>query len=81
MRHVARNPRVALNFSTDEEGGKVGVLTGEARLLKGKLDAVRLEAYIEKYAEGIEELRMTPESMLAEYNAVLLDTLTSLRGS
>lgn len=80
VRHIKRNPRVALNFNSDEDGGSVGVLTGEARLLQGKPDKRRLEAYIEKYAEGIQELRMTPESMLAEYQTVLLVTPTSLRG-
>jgi PPOX class probable F420-dependent enzyme len=80
VRHIKRNPRVALNFNTDEDGGEVGVLIGEARFLKGSLGKGRQKAYIEKYAEGIEELRMTPESMLAEYRVVLLVTPTALRG-
>ncbi len=80
VRHIARNPRVALNFNTDAEGGEVGVLIGEARLLQEPLDPARLQAYIEKYAEGINDLGLTPESMLAEYHSVLLVTPQSLRG-
>lgn len=80
VRHIARNPRVALNFNTDAGGGEVGVLIGEARLLQGPLDPARRQAYIEKYAQGIKSLGATPESMLAEYRTVLLVTPQSLRG-
>lgn len=80
VRHIARNPRVALNFNTDAGGGEVGVLIGEARLLQGSLDPARRQAYIEKYAQGIKSLGATPESMLAEYRTVLLVTPQSLRG-
>ena len=80
VRHITRNPRVALNFNTDAGGGEVGVLIGEARLLQGSLDPARRQAYIEKYAQGIKSLGATPESMLAEYRTVLLVTPQSLRG-
>lgn len=33
LRHIAQNPRVSLNFNTDEEGGDVAVLIGAARIL------------------------------------------------
>jgi PPOX class probable F420-dependent enzyme len=80
VRHIARNPRVALNFNTDAEGGEVGVLIGEARLLQGPLDPARLNAYLAKYAQGIKDLGMTADAMLAEYRSVLLVTPHSLRG-
>ena len=80
VRHITRNPRVALNFNTDAEGGEVGVLIGEARLLQEPLDPARLQAYIEKYAEGIKDLGLTPESMLAEYRVIVLVKPDALRG-
>jgi PPOX class probable F420-dependent enzyme len=80
VRHVSRNPRVALNFNTNAGGGQVGVLIGEARLMAEPLDPQRLEAYTIKYAQGIRDLGMTPESMLAEYRVVLLVTLLEMRG-
>jgi len=80
VRHIARNPRVALNFNTDAGGGEVGVLIGEARLLQEPLDPARLQAYIEKYAEGIKDLGLTPESMLAEYRVIVLVKPDALRG-
>lgn len=80
VRHVSRNPRVALNFNTNAGGGQVGVLIGEARLMAEPLDPQRLEAYTIKYARGIRDLGMTPESMLAEYRVVLLVTPLEMRG-
>lgn len=80
VRHVQRNPRVALNFNTDAEGGQVGVLIGEARQATQPLAPARLQAYIAKYAQGIRDLGMTPESMLAEYSVALLVTPLEMRG-
>lgn len=80
LRHIARNPRVALNFNTDEDGGDVSVLIGEARLLDGAPPPARLQAYLEKYAAGIQDIGLTPESMQAEYPVVILVTPTALRG-
>ena len=80
VRHISKNPRVALNFNTDAGGGQVGVLTGEARLSQAPLDPARRLAYLRKYATGIQSLGTTPEAMLAEYSAILLITPHSLRG-
>ena len=80
VRHVSRNLRVALNFNTDAGGGQVGVLIGEARRVAEPLDPQRLEAYTKKYAQGIRDLGMTPESMLAEYRVVLLVKPLEMRG-
>jgi PPOX class probable F420-dependent enzyme len=80
VRHVSRNRRVALNFNTDGGGGQVGVLIGEARLVAEPLDPQRLEVYTKKYAQGIRDLGMTPESMLAEYRVVLLVKPLEMRG-
>jgi len=80
VRHIARNPRVALNFNTDEDGGDVGVLIGEARLLEEAPPVTRLQAYLKKYAAGIQDIGLTPEAMQAEYSVVILITPEALRG-
>jgi len=80
VRHIADNPRVALNFNTDEEGGEVGVLIGEAVLLKEPVLAGRMKAYLEKYAQGIQDIGLTPEAMLGEYPVVILVTPLAVRG-
>jgi len=80
IRHIYRSPRVALNFNTDAGGDHVGVLTGVARISQSLPDPARVQAYLDKYAAGIQSLEMTPESMLAEYSSVVLITPDSLRG-
>ncbi len=34
LRHISHNPRVALNFNTDREGGDVAVIVGDAHILE-----------------------------------------------
>ena len=80
VRHIANNPRVALNFNTDEEGGEVGVIIGEGVISKESVPGGRLKAYQEKYEQGIQDIGLTPESMLAEYPVVILVTPLAVRG-
>ena len=55
LRHIAANPRVALNFNSDEEGGDVVVLIGEARILDEPPDPNRVKNYLNKYRAGIKK--------------------------
>ena len=80
VRHIVRNPRVALNFNTDEDGGDVGVLIGEARILPGAPPPDRLQVYLQKYAAGILSIGLTSETMQTEYPVVILVTPSALRG-
>lgn len=79
LRHIQRNPRVALNFNTDPAGGSVGVIIGEARI-GVELPPGRWEVYQRKYKEGIQELGYTPEQMLGEYPVVIFVEPRSIRG-
>ena len=80
VRHIARNPRVALNFNTDQDGGDVGVLIGDAAIWQEPLSVSRLRSYLRKYKDGIKGLGMTPAQMRAEYPVVILVTPQSMRG-
>ncbi len=79
LRHIARNPRVALNFNTNEEGGDVAVLIGEARILD-KPPPARLTEYLKKYGEGIESLQMTVAQFKDAYAVPILITPKTMRG-
>lgn len=70
LRHIARNPAVALNFNTDAGGGSVAVFSGAA-VIDDQPPPAEVEAYFAKYAEGIKMIGLTRESMAAEYSAVL----------
>jgi PPOX class probable F420-dependent enzyme len=80
VRHIIRNPRVALNFNTDEWGGEVGVLTGEARILETPLSEERMQTYLQKYEQDIKGLGMTIEQMQSDYPAYILVTPLAVRG-
>ncbi len=79
LRHIARNPRVALNFNTDADGGEVGVLIGEARIVQEPTPN-RLKAYLRKYKAGIESLEMTPATFQADYSIAIMVTPQDVRG-
>jgi PPOX class probable F420-dependent enzyme len=80
LRHLARNPRVSLNFNTDGDGDNVSVIVAEAKITTERPAAERLEAYLKKYKEGIERLGMTLESMEKEFSVAILVTPLAVRG-
>jgi PPOX class probable F420-dependent enzyme len=80
LRHIAANPRVALNFNTDEDGGDVVVLIGDARILDEPPDPNRVKTYLRKYREGIKDLGMTVQEFSDSYSVPILVTPKSMRG-
>jgi PPOX class probable F420-dependent enzyme len=80
LRHISRNPRVSLNFNTDEDGGDVAVLIGEAKILDAPPDLNRVKAYLRKYREDIKALGMSIEEFSHSYSVPILVTAQSMRG-
>jgi PPOX class probable F420-dependent enzyme len=80
LRHIARNPRVALNFNTDEDGGDVAVLIGDGKILQKTPEPNRVKAYIRKYTEDIKDLDMTVAEFSEAYAIPILVTPRSMRG-
>ena len=78
--HIERNPKVSLNFNTDEEGGDVAVLLGETRILEEPPAQTRVKAYLRKYKEGLEDLDTTPDEFMGLYSVAILVTPHSMQG-
>ena len=78
--HIGRNPKVSLNFNTDEEGGDVAVLLGETRVLEEPPAQTRVKAYLRKYKEGLEDLDTTPDEFMGLYSVAILVTPHSMQG-
>jgi PPOX class probable F420-dependent enzyme len=79
--HIRNNPRVALNFNTDETGEKhVIVFTGEAVIDDGCPPAHHIPAYLEKYQAGITSMGMTLEQFSQEYSVAIKIRPTEVRG-
>jgi PPOX class probable F420-dependent enzyme len=82
VRHVTRHPRVALNFNTDHETGDTDVIvfTGAAAIDPSAPAAHKMQAYFEKYREGIAGLKMTPEEYGEKYSVAIRVTPARVRG-
>jgi len=79
--HIEQNPKVAVNFNTDETGDKhVIVFTGEALIDTDCPPAHQVPAYIEKYKDGIAGLDMTPEGFSSEYSVAIRIRPAEVRG-
>jgi PPOX class probable F420-dependent enzyme len=80
LRHIERNPKVSLNFNTDEDGGDVAVIGGKATIMDARPAGNRVKAYLRKYREGIKSLDMTVAEFSAAYTMPILVTPKALRG-
>ncbi len=80
LEHIRRNPRVALHFDSDEQGGDIVVFTGTARLATGELPADQNRAYVEKYRDGIMEVVGALQEFVAQYSVPVRITLERVRG-
>lgn len=80
LRHISRNPNVSLNFNTDEDGGDVVVILGEAKILNDSPDESRVKNYLRKYREGIKSLDMTVQDFTQSYKIPILVTPKNIRG-
>ena len=80
LKNIERSGRASLNFNSDFHGGDVVVLTGTAEIVPSTPAADQIPAYIEKYADGIASINMTPESFAASYSVPIRVTPAKLRG-
>lgn len=80
IRNLAANPRVALNFRGDAQGGDIVVLSGEASVDASLPAADASPAYVEKYDAHIAGLGMTPASFAQAYSEPIRIRLTRVRG-
>ena len=78
--HIRQNPRVALNFNTEESGDDVVVITGVARIDPDALPVNRNAAYLKKYTQGIFDTNSTPDRMSQDYSTIIRVTPRHLRG-
>lgn len=80
VRNIEANPRVSLNFDGDAQGGDIVVLSGRAAIDRDAPSADRTEPYVEKYAENIAGLGLTPEQFAERYSVPIRIGLTRVRG-
>ena len=79
LRNIAQNPKVALNFNSDQDGGAIAIITGDAQI-DPQVSADQISAYLEKYRMAIADLGSTPEGFAQSYSVAIRVTPASLRG-
>jgi len=81
LHNIARNPKVALNFNSNDRGDDMIVINGEAHLVADVPPAHEHPAYLAKYRAGIARIGMAaPESFAQSYSVAIRVTPTRLRG-
>jgi PPOX class probable F420-dependent enzyme len=82
VKHIRKNPQVALHFNTQDELGeeRIIIFSGKARIDKKLTPANQQRVYMKKYRTGITRLGATPEGFAGEYSVAIRITPTNLRG-
>lgn len=71
LRNIEVHPKVALNLNSDEWGENVFIVTGTAEIDRNAPPALLIEAYIQKYRQGISAIQMTPESFSRAFSVAI----------
>ena len=79
-RHISQRPRVSFVFNTDSHGDDVVIFSGTAEIDRTQPRTADNPAFLEKYAEGIPAIGLTPESYSERYSAPIVVTLEKVRG-
>lgn len=80
LRHIAGNPRVALNLDGDGLGGDIVVFIGEAEILSDGPAADQIEDYMNKYVKGFEQINMSAAQFAEVYSQSIRVRPVQLRG-
>ncbi len=79
LRNIAHNSQSVVHLNCDEWGGSVAVFTGAMLVASEEPPALENPAYLDKYADGIKSIQMTPQSFSAEYCVALRMTPAKIR--
>ena len=80
LRNIERHPRVSLHFNCTPSGGDVVVLSGDASIDTSAAPANENPTYVDKYADGIRGIGMTPDTFAQSFSVPIRVRPTSLRG-
>ena len=80
LAHIQQNPRVALNFDGDGQGGDIIVITGRVQVSSNEPPAHQVPSYAEKYRESMTRIFGTAEKFSSMYPVALRIYPTGIRG-
>lgn len=80
LTHIQQNPRVALNFDGNGQGGDIIVITGQAQVSSDDPPAYQVPSYAEKYRERVARGFGNIEHFASLYPVALRIRPTAVRG-
>lgn len=80
LRHIARNPNVALHFNSTREGGDIVVLRGVARAAPDHPAADAYQPYLDKYEASMVGVSGDIGRFARDYSVPLLIDVAGVRG-
>ena len=80
LAHLRANPRVALHFNSNDGGGDIVVLTGEAEVVPDEPPVPQNPEYLAKYGDRITAGWQTAENFASTYSVPLRIRPRRLRG-
>ncbi len=75
LRHINANDRVTLNFNSDARGGDAVVLAGRADLAPDAPPPETLPGLLDKYANLLRTIQMSPDQFTGTYTVAIRITL------
>ncbi len=80
VRNIVERPRVSLAFNSNDVGGDVTVLTGDARISASDPPVHEHGPYLARYGSWItDRLRLSPEQFTERYDTAIRIQPTSVR--
>lgn len=79
LEHIQHNPRVALNFDGNGQGGDIIVFTGEATISPDEPPCDQVPAYVAKYGDRMARLYGTAKDFAARYPTAIRVRPTKVR--
>lgn len=79
LKNIRKNSKVALSFSDSDDAEEFFVIMGEARIQENAPLSNQAPAFVEKYAQGIQEIGYSPESMAQAFSTAIRVTPTHVR--
>jgi PPOX class probable F420-dependent enzyme len=80
IRNIKNNPDVALHLDGDGLGGDIVIIEGIAHIEQEAQPKHQLNAYLEKYQEGLKRIQMGPDSFTRQYSTAIRVIPTDVRG-
>jgi PPOX class probable F420-dependent enzyme len=80
LAHIARNPRVSLNFDGNGQGGDIVVLTGPAEVAPQLPAPHEHPGYLAKYGGGMTQVSGSPEAFSSVYSVATIVQVERVRG-